>query len=175
MDEHTDQRCCWKPATPRPISTGRINNQPENDFRATCRTGKMNPPGSPTPARPTPRTTSTRSAPMRSGAGVDLERPGPADGRHRHTASAASMSYVTGTHNVKFGLQDSFGPATSTPTARRIWSKTTTTARRASPCTRPRPTGSSRELRHGVLHPGVWTIKRLTLNPGIRLENFSPG
>jgi hypothetical protein len=97
-------------------------------------------------------------------------------GYQRHVV-AASASYVTGTHNLKVGVQDTFGPA------RNIYDRnadlveayvnnkpSTVTVYNTPILTRG---WVNRDM--GVYAQDSWTIGRLTLTPGVRAEWFKSG
>jgi hypothetical protein len=87
----------------------------------------------------------------------------------------ASMSYVTGTHNVKFGVQDSFGPV-HVFTDRQA--DLTENYRNGLPNNVTVYTTPAASLVHvnydlGYYVQDSWTISRLTVSPGLRVENFN--
>jgi hypothetical protein len=86
-----------------------------------------------------------------------------------------SMSYVTGTHNIKFGFQDSFGPV-HVGTDRQADLQQNYTNNRPQTVTvytTPSYRWSHVNYDFGYYVQDSWTIKRLTLTPGLRVENFS--
>jgi hypothetical protein len=94
----------------------------------------------------------------------------------RHSVGA-SMSYVTGTHNLKVGFQDTFGKddqfrdRTADLGLNYVNNKPNTVTVYNTPLI-----GYTR-VRYdvGVFAQDSWTIKRLTLNPGIRATWFNSG
>jgi hypothetical protein len=84
----------------------------------------------------------------------------------------AAASYVTGTHNIKVGFQDSFGPFADYQqyngdlTANYVNNKPQTVTVRNT------PTAAVYTINYdlGVYAQDSWTIKRLTVNPGVRVE-----
>jgi hypothetical protein len=90
---------------------------------------------------------------------------------------AGSVSYVTGTHNVKVGIQDTFGKyrradgSNGDIRATFINGVATTAQVLNSPVER-------QDLLHadvGFYAQDAWTLNRLTLNYGARIEHFSSG
>jgi carboxypeptidase family protein len=86
-----------------------------------------------------------------------------------------SMSYVTGTHNIKFGFQDSFGPV-HVFTDRQA--DLVENYKAGVPNTVTVYTTPAAQLVHvnydlGYYVQDSWTIKRLTVSPGLRVENFN--
>jgi hypothetical protein len=86
-----------------------------------------------------------------------------------------SMSYVTGTHNIKFGLQDSFGPVHVYTDRQADLVERYTNGRPQTVDVYTTPSNRFTHVNYdlGLYVQDSWTIKRLTLNPGVRLENFS--
>ncbi len=86
-----------------------------------------------------------------------------------------SMSYVTGTHNVKFGFQDSFGPVHVYTERQADLVQNYTNGRPATVTVYSTPSNRFTHVNYdlGLYLQDSWTIRRLTVNPGIRLENFS--
>jgi hypothetical protein len=85
-----------------------------------------------------------------------------------------SVSYVTGTHNLKVGFQDSFGPNHNY--ADRL-ADLTIAYRNGLPnsvtvYTTPSMSLSMVNFDLGWYVQDTWTLKRLTLTPGFRMENF---
>ena len=87
---------------------------------------------------------------------------------------AGSVSYVTGTHNIKVGFQDSFGPnhnyadrlgdlvqvyRNNLPSTVTVYST-------------PSMALTQVNMDLGWYAQDSWTIKRLTVTPGFRMENF---
>ena len=86
-----------------------------------------------------------------------------------------SMSYVTGTHNIKFGVQDSFGPVHVYTDRQADLVERYTNGRPQTVDVYTTPSNRFTHVNYdlGLYLQDSWTIKRLTLNPGIRLENFN--
>jgi hypothetical protein len=89
----------------------------------------------------------------------------------------AAGSYVTGTHNIKIGFQNTFGP---------VEYNTQRTADLAQNYVNHVPSTVTvyntpvQDMGHvdrdlGIYVQDSWTIKRLTLNPGVRVEWFTSG
>jgi hypothetical protein len=87
---------------------------------------------------------------------------------------AGSVSYVTGTHNLKMGFQDTFGPVH----AYRLYNgdlvmnyvngkPSTVTVYNTPVVSKPND-----KYDVGLYVQDAWTIKRLTLNPGVRVQYF---
>jgi hypothetical protein len=94
----------------------------------------------------------------------------------RHVVQS-TLSYVTGTHNIKFGVQDTFGkddrfqdqPADLVQVY--VNNKPSTVTVYNTPII-----GYNRvKYDIGVFAQDSWTIKRLTLNPGLRIGWFNSG
>jgi hypothetical protein len=88
---------------------------------------------------------------------------------------ASAVSYVTGSHNFKTGVQWRFGPAEDQITAN---ADLTQRYRNGVPenvdvYTTPVHTKEFLTADLGVYVQDSWTIRRLTINPGIRLEYFN--
>ena len=87
---------------------------------------------------------------------------------------AGSVSYVTGSHNIKVGFQDSFGPNHNY--ADRL-ADLTQSYRNGVPnpvtvYSTPSMSLSQVNFDLGWYVQDSWTLKRLTLTPGFRMENF---
>ena len=94
----------------------------------------------------------------------------------RHVIAGA-VSYVTGGHNLKTGVQWSFGPDDTYRTAN---ADLTENFRDGVPNTvtvynTPNIQLVSVRYDLGIYAQDAWTIKRLTINPGVRLELFNSG
>jgi hypothetical protein len=92
----------------------------------------------------------------------------------RHVVIGA-MSYVTGTHNIKFGVQDSFGPIHVYTDRQADLTETYSSGKPSSVTVYTTPAFTSVHVNYdlGYYVQDSWTIKRLTLNPGLRVENFN--
>ena len=92
-------------------------------------------------------------------------------------AFGGSVSYVTGAHNVKVGVQDSWGSYRRTDTAngdiRAIFNNGT--AIQAQILNSPVERYDQLHADFGVFAQDSWTLKRLTVNYGGRFEHFSSG
>jgi hypothetical protein len=86
-----------------------------------------------------------------------------------------SMSYVTGSHNIKFGFQDSFGPVHVYTDRQADLVLNYTNGRPATVTVYSTPSNRFSHVNYdlGYYIQDSWTLKRLTLSPGIRVENFS--
>jgi hypothetical protein len=86
-----------------------------------------------------------------------------------------SMSYVTGTHNIKFGVQDSFGPVHVYSDRQADLIEVYSNGKPSTVTVYTTPSLTSVHVNYdlGLYLQDSWTIKRLTLNPGIRMENFN--
>ena len=85
-----------------------------------------------------------------------------------------SMSYVTGSHNVKVGISDSFGPVHVFTDRQADLVQRYSNGRPQSVVVYTTPYNRFSYVNYdlGIYAQDSWTIKRLTLNPGIRLDNF---
>ena len=92
----------------------------------------------------------------------------------RHVVIGA-MSYVTGTHNIKFGVQDSFGPVHVYQDQQADLTEAYSSGKPSSVTVFTTPAFTSVHVNYdlGYYVQDAWTIKRLTLNPGLRVENFN--
>jgi len=94
----------------------------------------------------------------------------------RH-AFAGAVSYITGAHNVKVGLQDTWGNYRRTDTAngdiRAIFTNTVATF--AQIYNSPVERFDQVHADFGVYGQDSWTLKRMTLNYGARYEHFASG
>ena len=103
----------------------------------------------------------------------------------RHSAQA-SASYVTGSHNVKVGFQRTWGTFFHTTDSNadlyQIYQSGVNNGGNGQPFTRPRqvlvrntPVASGEALNHdlGVYAQDSWSVKRLTVNAGIRYERLN--
>jgi hypothetical protein len=90
---------------------------------------------------------------------------------------AGSTSYITGTHNIKFGVQDSFGNYRRTDTAngdlRAIFINGVAT--QAQIYNSPVERFDQVHADVGVYGQDSWTLKRLTVNYGARYEHYATG
>ena len=86
-----------------------------------------------------------------------------------------SMSYVTGTHNIKFGFQDSFGPIHVYTDRQADLVERYSSNRPSSVDVYSTPSNRFSYVDYdlGYYVQDSWTLKRLTITPGIRVENFS--
>lgn len=90
-------------------------------------------------------------------------------------ALAASMSYVTGTHNVKVGISNTWGHYRRTRTAngdlRAFFNNGT--AFRVDILNTPLDLADDLKADVGVYAQDAWTFDRLTMNYGVRFEHFA--
>jgi carboxypeptidase family protein/TonB-dependent receptor-like protein len=93
----------------------------------------------------------------------------------RRMVFATSMSYVTGSHNIKVGFQDSFGKNHNYSDRQADLIEVYKNGLPTTVTVYTTPSASLTHVRYdlGVYLQDSWTIKRLTLNPGIRDENFN--
>jgi hypothetical protein len=87
----------------------------------------------------------------------------------------ASMSYVTGSHNLKVGFQDSTGPGDLYSERNGDLVQNYVNGRPSTVTVYNTPTISKARVNYdlGVYAQDAWTLKRLTLNPGVRVEWFN--
>jgi hypothetical protein len=86
-----------------------------------------------------------------------------------------SMSYVTGTHTFKFGFADSFGPVHVFDDRQADLAENFTNGRPSSVAVASTPANTFDSVKFdlGYYVQDSWTIKRLTLSPGLRVDNFN--
>ena len=86
-----------------------------------------------------------------------------------------SLSYVTGTHNIKVGVQDSFGPVHVYSDRQADLVEVYSAGKPSTVTVYTTPSLTSVHVNYdlGYFVQDSWTIKRLTLNPGLRVENFN--
>jgi hypothetical protein len=86
----------------------------------------------------------------------------------------ASVSYVTGTHNLKVGFQDSTGPDDIYTTRNGDLIENYVNGRPQTVTVFNSPTISKAYVNYdvGIYAQDAWTLKRLTINPGLRIEYF---
>jgi hypothetical protein len=101
------------------------------------------------------------------------------NGQDQRTADAgyrvaSSMSYVTGSHNFKVGFTDSFGPVHVFTDRQADLVQTYNNGRPTSVTVYTTPYNRFSFVNYdlGIFAQDSWTIKRLTLNMGLRLDNF---
>src|SRR5438876_9820829 len=87
----------------------------------------------------------------------------------------AAMSYVTGSHNIKFGFQDSFGPVHVFDDRQADLQENYQNGKASSVTvyTTPGNTFDHVNFDFGYFMQDSWTIKRLTISPGLRVDNFN--
>ena len=90
---------------------------------------------------------------------------------------STSASYVTGTHNIKVGFQDSFGPYANYNQRNGDVNLNYVNAKPQTVSAYNTPTIADAYVRDdiGVYAQDGWTLKRLTLNPGLRIQWFNSG
>ena len=86
----------------------------------------------------------------------------------------SSMSYVTGSHNIKVGFSDSFGPVHVFTDRQADLVQRYNNGRPQSVVVYTTPYNRFSWVNYdlGVYAQDAWTIKRLTLNVGARVDNF---
>ena len=101
------------------------------------------------------------------------------NGQDQRTADAgfrvvSSMSYVTGSHNIKVGFADSFGPVHVFTDRQADLIQTYNNGRPSSVTVYTTPYNRFSYVNYdlGIFGQDSWTIKRLTLNLGARVDNF---
>jgi hypothetical protein len=101
------------------------------------------------------------------------------NGQDQRTADAgfrvvSSMSYVTGSHNIKVGFADSFGPVHVFTDRQADLVQTYNNGRPSSVTVYTTPYNRFSYVNYdmGIFGQDSWTIKRLTLNLGARVDNF---
>src|SRR5437667_6748570 len=87
----------------------------------------------------------------------------------------AAVSYVTGSHNFKVGFQDSRGPDDAITLRNGDLIANYTSNKPTSVTVHNTPVISKTYVNHdlGIFVQDSWTISRLTLNPGVRVESFN--
>jgi hypothetical protein len=88
----------------------------------------------------------------------------------------ASVSYVTGTHNVKFGFSNRFGDSGTRNFATGDLTQNYVAGRPSSVTVGNYPVNNTNAVRYdrGLFVQDAWTIKRLTVSPGVRIQWFEP-
>ncbi len=101
------------------------------------------------------------------------------NGQDQRTADAgfrvvSSMSYVTGSHNFKVGFADSFGPVHVFTDRQADLVQRYTNGQPQSVVVYTTPYNRFSYVNYdlGIFAQDSWTIKRLTLNLGVRVDNF---
>jgi hypothetical protein len=89
----------------------------------------------------------------------------------------AAVSYVTGSHNVKVGFGDRFGGLRQAPFPNADLSQSYTAGRPSSVTVQNSPTDLFQTIRYdaGLYVQDAWTIKRLTLSRGVRIQWYDSG
>ena len=87
----------------------------------------------------------------------------------------ASTSYVTGSHNIKVGFQDSTGPddVVTERNGDLVANYSNNKPSSVAVYNTPVITKTHVNLDLGIYLQDSWTIKRLTVNPGVRIESFN--
>lgn len=90
---------------------------------------------------------------------------------------AFSASYVTGSHNFKAGVQKAGGPGDTYSERNADLVQRYTNGRPQSVDVYNTPIASKAYVNYdlGIFVQDSWTIRRLTINPGLRLEYFNSG
>jgi hypothetical protein len=96
----------------------------------------------------------------------------------QHNTAAASASYVTGSHNIKFGFSNQWGPGRQRKNTRNghlIENYTNNLPQTVTVWNDPiiQPSYVAYDL--GVYAQDSWTMKRLTVNPGLRVQWIDTG
>jgi hypothetical protein len=96
----------------------------------------------------------------------------------QHNTAAASASYVTGSHNIKIGFSNQWGPGRQRKNTRNghlQQNYTNNVASTVSVFNNPiiQPSYVAYDL--GVYAQDSWTLKRLTVNPGLRVQWIDTG
>jgi carboxypeptidase family protein/TonB-dependent receptor-like protein len=86
-----------------------------------------------------------------------------------------SISYVTGSHNIKIGFQDSFGPVHVQDDRQADLIEVFSAGKPSTVTvfTTPGDTFDHVNFDLGYYMQDIWTIKRLTVSPGLRVDNFN--
>jgi hypothetical protein len=86
----------------------------------------------------------------------------------------ASLSYVTGSHSLKVGFQDSTGPSDLYTTRNGDLIANYVNNKPSTVTVFNTPTISKARVNYdlGIYAQDTWTVKRLTINPGVRVEWF---
>jgi hypothetical protein len=86
----------------------------------------------------------------------------------------SSLSYVTGSHNLKVGFQDSTGPAYVSTTRNGDLIANYVNNKPSTVSVYNTPTISRAYVNYdlGIYAQDAWTFKRFTINPGVRVEWF---
>jgi len=87
----------------------------------------------------------------------------------------ASLSYVTGTHNIKVGFQDSTGPSDIYTTRNGDLTEQYANNKPSSVLVYNTPTISKANVNYdlGLYAQDAWTLNHLTISPGVRIEWFN--
>jgi hypothetical protein len=103
-----------------------------------------------------------------------------ANGQDQRTEATAyrigsALSYVTGTHNFKAGYAVYFGPTHTFTTRNADLTQNYTGGKASSVTVTSTPNTAFIHMKYdlGYYMQDSWTIKRLTLNPGLRVDNFN--
>jgi len=87
-----------------------------------------------------------------------------------------SASYVTGTHNLKVGITDRFGISGTKENSTANLIQNYVAGRPSSVTVGNYPVNNTNAIRYdlGLFVQDSWTIKRLTLSPGVRIQWLAP-
>ena len=93
---------------------------------------------------------------------------------NRRNTSMAALSYVTGSHNLKFGFQHEWGPDGRKGSANADLIENYASGKPSNVTVRNTPyiAPGNIDYDNALYAMDSWTIKRLTLNPGIRVHWF---
>jgi hypothetical protein len=99
------------------------------------------------------------------------------DGRTEATRYVyqAAISYVTGSHNLKVGFQNSFGPGENYSERNGDLIVNYVNNKPSTVDVYNTPTDSKARVNYdlGLYAQDAWTLKRLTVNPGLRIQYFN--
>ena len=92
----------------------------------------------------------------------------------QNTGIRGSMSYVTGSHNLKFGMNTTWKNQTESYRSANNWTNMLTIAGRPLQALfESRPPESNELTNIGIYAQDQWTIDRLTINAGLRFDYFN--
>ena len=93
---------------------------------------------------------------------------------NRRNTTMFAISYVTGSHNLKFGVQDEFGPDVRKGSLNADLVENYINGKASTVTVNNSPYIAPGHIDHdaAIYAQDSWTIKRLTLNPGVRIHWF---